>query len=90
MSADDDINACGTEIGFDIPDVVNDAQNFSFNVQIQNLGDVPRPRCRIVVASDGCHRCNGLQRIEHFRIADIAGMDDQLDTFQGSESFRSN
>src|SRR5262249_45655980 len=49
------------------------------------FGKAPRPRPAVVVAADGMHRREGLQRLQNLRSSDVARMDDEVGTTQGGQ-----
>lgn len=85
MTADDGSNIAGQALWFQLFDVVQHVNRNRGNANNLHFRNAARPCAVVVIPTDGNNRSYSLQAIENFRIADIAGMQDKLNTFESLE-----
>lgn len=88
MSADDDIEACRRRIEVQFRQIVKyvDPMTSRFDHCCQR--EAGGPIRLINIASDSNNRCNRAKLIEDLRLADIAGMNDEMGTLQRGKRLR--
>jgi hypothetical protein len=82
MSAHDDMESRGDGVKIERVNVVENKNRCGLRLDDLGFRQCQRPRFRIHISSHGKNRRESLQRSEYFRIAHVAGMNDQVRTFE--------
>ena len=88
VAADHNVNLSRDWIEIQVVDVVNDVDNCRSGLKHLRRWKARRPRRSVDVAFDCPDRCNRTKLFEDRRIADIAGVDDEVGAAQGIHSLR--
>ncbi len=78
MPADDDSHSSSLRLDVKFSDIVKRVHYNVVNLEGVTLGQTASPRLSINVAAYSLDRGDGLQAMEHFRLADVAGVNNQL------------
>src|SRR5258708_26153879 len=67
--------------------IVEDMDGHRIDLQVRSARHGARPAAAIIIAAYGGHRRQRAQRIQNFRCADVAGMNDVVGAAQESQGF---
>jgi len=88
MAADHDAQAGDPRIQIELLYVMHYEDFYPADLADGGLRKFPRPGASIVIPTDGDHFGDRSQGPDHFRLSDIARMDDQIGAFERAERLR--
>ena len=87
MAEDDRGKACGGGVQVQGEEFVEDVDEAAAYLDYPGVGQVGGPITPVGVAPDCVHRRDLVQGRDYLRVADVSGVDDELDAGQGFNGF---